>query len=110
MSGGKAWTAALRRSALAPSRCSSMSLLFIWRGQVMELGDDRPALYAPLSSTTTADHNNPSSRFSPIPRNGGKLVLPRVCLVRAIRPRTVWDGFGTALIDLSGGGNDLVPV
>jgi hypothetical protein len=75
----------------------------------MGLGDDRPALYAPLSSTTAAGSSQSLIKIVPDTAAWWDASSPEGLLGPGDTPTTAWDGFGTALIDLTGGSNDLVP-
>ena len=86
-----------------------MSLAFIEPGHAMGLGNNRLALYGPLSSTTTpssqilTDLVADTAAWWDASSQAGLLGLGNT-------PTTVWNTAASALIDLTGGGQNLVPL
>jgi hypothetical protein len=90
-----------------------MSLVLIRPGHAMGVGNNRLALYAPLLSETTSSGSGGSSStlIQDVPGATGwwDASSPGGLLSPGNTPVTVWNSGGTALIDLSGNGQHLVP-
>jgi hypothetical protein len=86
-----------------------MSLVFVRPGSAMGLGDNRHALYAPLSSTATRGSSQPLTQIVPETAAWWDASFPGGLLGPGSTPATTWNSSGSALIDLTGGGNNLLP-
>jgi hypothetical protein len=88
-----------------------MSLVFVGPGHPMGLGDNRLALYSPLGSTATTSIPSGQTLTQAVT---GTLAWwdassPGGLMGPGTTPATTWGSSGSALIDLTGNGNDLVP-
>jgi hypothetical protein len=90
-----------------------MSLVFVRPGRAMGLGNNRLALYAPLSSqaTSSGPSNSSSTLLQAAPGATGwwDASSPGGLLGPGNAPVTVWNAAGSALVDLSGNNQNLVP-
>jgi hypothetical protein len=90
-----------------------MSLVFVQPGHAMGVGSNLLALYTPLSSSTASSGSGgPSSTLTQaVPGATGwwDASSPTGLLGPGSTPVTVWNSGGTALIDLSGNNQNLVP-
>jgi hypothetical protein len=86
-----------------------MSLVFIRPGYAMGVGGNRLALYAPLSSTTATGSSQSLMQVVPETTAWWDASFPGGLQGPGNTPATVWNSYGSALIDLTGGGNNLIP-
>jgi hypothetical protein len=89
-----------------------MSLLFVQPGHPMGVGNNLLALYAPLPSETTSSGSGGSSTLiQVVPGATGwwDASTPAGLMGPANTPVTVWNSPGSALVDLSGNNQNLVP-
>src|SRR5580698_5139566 len=90
-----------------------MSLVFVQPGHAMGVGNNMLALYAPLSSSTSSSGSGTSltTLIQTVPGATGwwDASYPGGLLGPSSTPVTTWNAGGTALIDLSGNGQDLTP-
>lgn len=86
-----------------------MSLIFTQPGRAMGLGDNRLALYAPLSSGTTTVSSQSLLQVVSGTTAWWDASSPGGLLGLAGTPVTVWNSAGSTLIDLTGDGNNLAP-
>jgi hypothetical protein len=90
-----------------------MSLVFVHPGQAMGLGNNLLALYAPLSSETTSSNpsGSPTTLIQTVPGAAGwwDASSPGGLLGLGNTPVTVWNSAASALTDLSGNSQNLVP-
>jgi hypothetical protein len=90
-----------------------MSLVFIGPGHAMGLGENRLALYSPLLSAATNPTGPASSQLLTqiVPKTEAwwDASFPGGLMGPGNTPASVWNTSGSALIDLTGGGNNLVP-
>jgi hypothetical protein len=85
-----------------------MSLIFVQPGRPMLVGPNQPALYAPLASGTTASADTLIQAVSGTAA-WWDASQPGGLLGPGSSPLTTWNTAGTALLDLSGNGQNLVP-
>jgi len=85
-----------------------MSLVFVGPGQAMDVGGNRLALYAPLM---TASAGAAATLVATVSGTAGwwDSSTPSGILGPTNTPNTVWNSPGSALIDLSGNGGNLLP-
>jgi hypothetical protein len=90
-----------------------MSLVFVQPGHAMGVGNNMLALYAPLQSSTSSSSSGGSSStlIQAVPGATGwwDAGYPAGMLGPGNAPVTVWNSAGTALVDLSGNGQNLTP-
>src|ERR1700709_1429938 len=87
-----------------------MGLLFVRPGHAMGLGDNRLALYGPLPSHSTPTAQQQLTQIVSGTAAWWDASTPSGLLGPAGTPTTIWDTPGTALIDLTGNGQNLLPL
>ena len=88
-----------------------MSLVFIQPGRPMGLGGNRLALYSPLGSASTNPTGSTQSLIQTVSATAGwwDASSPSGLLGPGSTPVTTWNSAGSALIDLTGNDNNLIP-
>lgn len=88
-----------------------MSLVFVSPGHAMGLGGNRLALYAPLATANSNPSGSGSTLLDLVTGTAGwwDASVPGGLLAPGGIPATVWNASGTALIDLSGINQNLLP-
>jgi hypothetical protein len=90
-----------------------MSVVFVGPGRTMGVGDNLLALYAPLPSQTTSSGSGGSSstliQVAPGATGWWDASSPGGLLGPGNTPVTVWNSGGSAVIDLSGNSQNLIP-